>query len=315
MRFNSIDQIKIVYMGTPSISSKVLEGLINNNFNIVALVTNEDKAVGRKKILEPTPCKKVALERGIKVFQPHRIKDDYSFLKEIDFDLILTMAYGQIVPKGVLECPKIGCLNLHGSILPKYRGAAPIQRAIMNGDKTTGITLMEMVEKMDAGRMYDKEEVIIEDNDNYSSICDKLSLASIKVATRSILDYANGELPGIEQDESEVTFANKIKPEDERLPIKELNCKQFNDYVRGLSLTPGAYSFIDNLKFKIFASHTFSKEIKGEVGQIVLMKKGVYVQLKDGIVLLDKVQLEGKKEMDGLSFSNGSHYLEGKVLS
>ena len=315
MRFNFIDQIKIVYMGTPSISSKVLEGLINNNFNIVALVTNEDKAVGRKKILEPTPCKKVALERGIKVFQPHRIKDDYSFLKEIDFDLILTMAYGQIVPKGVLECPKIGCLNLHGSILPKYRGAAPIQRAIMNGDKTTGITLMEMVEKMDAGRMYDKEEVIIEDNDNYSSICDKLSLASIKVATRSILDYANGELPGIEQDESEVTFANKIKPEDEHLPIQELNCKQFNDYGRGLSLTPGAYSFIDNLKFKIFASHTFSKEIKGEVGQIVLMKKGVYVQLKDGIVLLDKVQLEGKKEMDGLSFSNGSHYLEGKVLS
>lgn len=315
MRFNSIDQIKIVYMGTPSISSKVLEGLINNNFNIVALVTNEDKAVGRKKILEPTPCKKVALKHGIKVFQPHRIKDDYSFLKEIDFDLILTMAYGQIVPTGVLECPKIGCLNLHGSILPKYRGAAPIQRAIMNGDKTTGITLMEMVEKMDVGRMYDKEEVIIEDNDNYSSICDKLSLASIKVATRSILDYANGELPGVEQDESEATFANKIKPEDEHLPIKELNCKQFNDYVRGLSLTPGAYSIIDNLKFKIFASHTFSKEIKGEVGQIVLMKKGVYVQLKDGIVLLDKVQLEGKKEMDGLSFSNGSHYLEGKVLS
>lgn len=315
MRFNSIDQIKIVYMGTPSISSKVLEGLINNNFNIVALVTNEDKAVGRKKILEPTPCKKVALKHGIKVFQPHRIKDDYSFLKEIDFDLILTMAYGQIVPTGVLECPKIGCLNLHGSILPKYRGAAPIQRAIMNGDKTTGITLMEMVEKMDAGRMYDKEEVIIEDNDNYSSICDKLSLASIKVATRSILDYANGELPGVEQDESEATFANKIKPEDEHLPIKELNCKQFNDYVRGLSLTPGAYSIIDNLKFKIFASHTFSKEIKGEVSQIVLMKKGVYVQLKDGIVLLDKVQLEGKKEMDGLSFSNGSHYLEGKVLS
>ena len=315
MRFNSIDQIKIVYMGTPSISSKVLEGLINNNFNIVALVTNEDKAVGRKKILEPTPCKKVALKHGIKVFQPHRIKDDYSFLKEIDFDLILTMAYGQIVPTGVLECPKIGCLNLHGSILPKYRGAAPIQRAIMNGDKTTGITLMEMVEKMDAGRMYDKEEVIIEDNDNYSSICDKLSLASIKVATRSILDYANGELPGVDQDESDAPFANKIKPEDEHLPIKELNCKQFNDYVRGLSLTPGAYSIIDNLKFKIFASHTFSKEIKGEVGQIVLMKKGVYVQLKDGIVLLDKVQLEGKKEMDGLSFSNGSHYLEGKVLS
>lgn len=315
MKFTSIDQIKIVYMGTPSISSKVLEGLIKNGFNIVALVTNEDKEVGRKRIVEPTHCKKVALEHGIKVFQPHRIKEDYSFLQSMDFDLILTMAYGQIVPNEVLNCPKIGCLNLHGSLLPKYRGAAPIQRAIMDGEKYSGITLMEMVEKMDAGKMYDKEMVEIEEGDNYSSLCDKLSIASIKVATRSILPYANNELPGIEQDENEVTFAKKIKPEDEHIPFNNLTCVEFNNYVRGLSLTPGAYLLIDNQKFKIFKSHTLSNEVKGETGQLVSLRKGVYLQLKDGIVSLDLVQMQGKKEIDGLSFSNGSRHLEGKVLN
>ena len=308
--------MKIIFMGTPEFAVPVLDALYQKH-DIVCVYTQPPRPSGRGMELMPTPIEQEARNKDLQVRCPENFKNeaDLKAFEDLKADVSVVCAYGLLLPKRILDaCPK-GCINIHPSLLPRWRGAAPIQRAIMNGDKTTGITLMEMVEKMDAGRMYDKEEVIIEDNDNYSSICDKLSLASIKVATRSILDYANGELPGVEQDESEATFANKIKPEDEHLPIKELNCKQFNDYVRGLSLTPGAYSIIDNLKFKIFASHTFSKEIKGEVGQIVLMKKGVYVQLKDGIVLLDKVQLEGKKEMDGLSFSNGSHYLEGKVLS
>ena len=152
-------QARIVYMGTPEISAAVLESLLKNGYHVVALISNEDKEVGRKHQLENTPTKKVALSYNVPVYQPHRIRLDHEWLKDLNPDLIITFAYGQIVPQEVLDAPKKGCINLHGSLLPKLRGAAPIQRAIMNGEKTTGVTLMQMVAAMDAGLMYDKEEV------------------------------------------------------------------------------------------------------------------------------------------------------------
>ena len=170
----SVKDVKILYMGTPEMSAKVLETLILDGFNIVGVVAQEDQPVGRKAIITEVPTKVVAKAHNIPVYQPHKIRLDYEFVKEINPDLILTMAYGQIVPQGLLDIPKMGALNLHGSILPKYRGAAPIQRAIMNGETETGVTLMEMVDKMDAGQMFGVEKCEITPEDNYTSLCEKI---------------------------------------------------------------------------------------------------------------------------------------------
>ncbi len=303
---------RLIFMGTPSIASRVFEALINDGFNFVALICQEDKAVGRKAILEAPPTKKVALEHNIPVYQPHKIRLDYEFVKDLKPDLILTMAYGQIVPQGLLDIPKFGCLNLHGSLLPKYRGAAPIQRAIIDGEKKTGITLMEMVDKMDAGRMYAKEEIEISDDDNYTSLCLKMSEAAIKVCEDNLLDYLEGKLVGTIQDETLVTIANKIKPEDEKIDLS-LDCTDFINYVRGLSEEPGAYLILNDKKLKIYKAHLIKKEAQKEVGKLNV-HKGVFLSLKDGIISLDILQLEGKKKMDGKSFANGNAIYDGIYL-
>lgn len=305
-----LNEYRIVFMGTPEIAARVFENLINFGLNFVGLIAQEDKPVGRKGILEPVATKVVAQKYNIPVFQPHRIRKEYEFLYDLKPDLILTMAYGQIVPQAVLDVPPYGCLNLHGSLLPKYRGAAPIQRAIINGDKTTGITLMEMIDKMDAGRMYAKEEVIIDD-DNYSSLCLKLVDAATKVVQDNLYDYFNHKLVGIVQDESEVTFADKILPSDEKLDIN-LDCEQFINFVNGLSFEPGGYVYINDKKLKILKAHKVLSHL-GEIGQLSI-KKEVVLSLIDGDIVLDVVQLEGKKRMDGKSFANGNRLLDQQFV-
>ena len=305
-----LNEYRIVFMGTPEIAARVFENLINFGLNFVGLIAQEDKPVGRKGILEPVATKVVAQKYNIPVFQPHRIRKEYEFLYDLKPDLILTMAYGQIVPQAVLDVPPYGCLNLHGSLLPKYRGAAPIQRALINGDKTTGITLMEMIDKMDAGRMYAKEEVTIDD-DNYSSLCLKLIDAATKVVQDNLYDYFNHKLVGIVQDESEVTFADKILPSDEKLDIN-LDCEQFINFVNGLSFEPGGYVYINDKKLKILKAHKVLSHL-GELGQLSI-KKEVVLSLVDGDIVLDVVQLEGKKRMDGKSFANGNRLLDQQFV-
>ena len=305
-----LNEYRIVFMGTPEIAARVFENLINFGLNFVGLIAQEDKPVGRKGILEPVATKLVAQKYNIPVFQPHRIRKEYEFLYDLKPDLILTMAYGQIVPQAVLDVPPYGCLNLHGSLLPKYRGAAPIQRALINGDKTTGITLMEMIDKMDAGRMYAKEEVTIDD-DNYSSLCLKLVDAATKVVQDNLYDYFNHKLVGIVQDESEVTFADKILPSDEKLDIN-LDCEQFINFVNGLSFEPGGYVYINDKKLKILKAHKVLSHL-GELGQLSI-KKEVVLSLVDGDIVLDVVQLEGKKRMDGKSFANGNRLLDQQFV-
>ncbi|MCQ3035261.1 MAG: methionyl-tRNA formyltransferase [Bacilli bacterium] len=299
-----IKEVRILYMGTPSMSAAVLESLLKYGYNVVGVVAQEDQYVGRKHILEKVPTKVVAEAHNIPVFQPHKIREDFSFVNKINPDLILTMAYGQIVPVGLLELPPLGCINLHGSILPKYRGAAPIQRAIMEGEKETGITLMEMAEGMDSGKMYSFEKVTIEESDNYTSLVQKLVLACDTIIQRDLPKYIAGELSGIEQDETKVTIAKKIKPEDEKLSL-DLDTKSFLNYLRGLSNEPGGYVILDNKKFKIFKAHKVNENVNMEAGEITV-EKVVTLQLKDAQIVLDEVQLEGKKRMDGKSFANGS---------
>ena len=305
-----LQDYRLIFMGTPSIASKVFDALINEGYNFIALIAQEDKPVGRKGILEPVPTKVVAQAHNIPVYQPHKIRLDYEFVKELKPDLILTMAYGQIVPQGLLDIPTFGCLNLHGSLLPKYRGAAPIQRAIIDGETKTGITLMEMVDKMDAGKMFAKEEVEITPEDNYTSLCDKMSEAAIKVCLKNLPDYLNGKLPGEEQDESLVTIANKIKPEDEKLDLNK-SCKDVINYIRGLSDEPGAYINVEDKKLKIFKAHQVSNG-GGPLGKLSVTKVTT-LQLSDGVIQLDILQMEGKKRMDGKSFANGNKMLDGAI--
>lgn len=306
--------LRIVYMGTPEISASVLERLVLAGFNIVGLVAQKDKPVGRKGILEPVPTKKVAMKYDIPIFQPEKIRLDYEFLKEINPDLIITLAYGQIVPQGVLDIPRFGAINLHGSLLPKYRGASPIQAALINGDKVTGVTLMEMTAKMDAGRMYAKKEVEISDNDNATSLFEKISLAAGDLILDSLEDYVDGKLVGVEQDESLVSVCHIIKPEQEKLSLM-MGVKELYGWVRALSLEPGAYLLLDEEKFKIFKASIANYDVTGEVGQIVKADKGgLYLQCKDGQLSLLEVQKQGKKRMDYKSFLNGSPNLLNQLL-
>ncbi len=314
MRFLKNSDVKVLYMGTPNMSAKVLEALIGNGYTIVGVVSQEDKAVGRHRLIEKTPTKLVAEKYNIPVFEPRKIRENYDFAKKLDFDVIVTMAYGQIIPQELLDLSKIGNVNLHGSILPKYRGAAPIQRAIMDGDKETGISLMEMVAAMDAGDVYDTIKVAIDPLDTYSSLATKLSEAAADLIVKDLIKYANGELARHKQEESLVTVAKKIAPSEERIPLN-LDVDKTSCYIRGLSEEPGAYFVLGDKKLKVYGAKVFSDEILGEIGSIICNKKHFLLQLKNGILELLSVQVEGKKRMDGVSFLQGAHLSSSTKLS
>ena len=309
-----IKNARIVFMGTPEISSKVLEGLISNGFNIVALIAQPDRPVGRKKVLMPVPTKVVAERHNIPVYQPLKIRKEYEFVNELKPDLILTLAYGQIVPQGLLDIPTFGALNLHGSLLPKYRGAAPIQYALLNNEKKTGMTLMRMVKEMDAGEMFDTEEVEIDEEDNSTSLFNKMGEAALTLALRTIPKFLNGELKGVPQDESQVTFAPSIKPEEEKIDLNKSKEEIFGQ-IRALSDLPGAYLYLNEQKLKVYKSKIVSGEMIGQVGEIVKADKGgLHLQCSNGILALLDLQKEGKNRMDYKSFINGNQNLVGQTL-
>ena len=307
-------KIRLLFMGTPSISAKVLLTVINEGYNVVGVIAQPDRPVGRKGLLEKVPTKVVAEEHGIPVFQPLKIRKEYEFVKDLNPDLILTIAYGQIVPQGLLDIPRYGCLNLHGSLLPKYRGAAPIQFALINNETISGMTLMEMIDKMDAGRMYAKEEVIIDEDDNSTSLFEKMGDAACQLVINALPKYLDGQLIGEEQDENLVTFCPSIKPEQEKIDLS-LTVKEIYGWMRGLSDIPGAYLYLDDMKFKIYKAKIVNNLIQGEIGEIIKADKtGLTLQCKDGQLNLLEVQKEGKKRMDYKSFINGNQNLKGKIL-
>lgn len=306
---------RILFMGTSEISSYVLESLILANYNVVGAISQPDKAVGRKKILTPTSVKLVCQKYHINCYQPIKIRNDFEFVKDLKPDVIVTFAYGQIVPQELLDIPTIGSINLHGSILPKLRGAAPIQRAIINGDKITGITLMEMVNKMDAGKMYAKKYLNIDDDDNSTTLFNKMKILAKDVILEYLPLYINGSLKGEEQDESQVSFANMIKKDDEKLKL-DLTCKQFINWVRGLSENPGGYLYFKNKKlilYKVKLSLLSPSNCLGEI--INADKNSLTFSLKDGAIDILELKLEGKNKMSYKDFVNGHHDLLGEILS
>ena len=303
----------IVFMGTPEFSVPVLEMLIEKT-NVIMVVTQPDREVGRKKELVYSPVKKVALEHGIEVFQPVRIRKDYDKLKQLDIDLIVTCAYGQIIPKEVLDLPKRGCVNVHASILPKYRGSAPIQWAIMNGDKKTGVTIMYMDEGMDTGDIIKIAEEPILDSDNVLTMHEKLSILG-RDTLESVLDnLLNGIVIGIKQTD-DYTLAPMIKREDERINFKDKGVNIINK-IRALNPWPLANFVIDGKEIKVIEAE-FKPGISKKKGYVVEVSKNKFgISCNDGIIYLKKVKPFGKKEMDINSFINGikaSEYLKKEV--
>ena len=264
--------LNLLFMGTPQISADVFEAMIQDGYHFVGLVCQPDHPVGRKGIIEKCPTKLIAEKYDIPVFQPIKIRDDYSFMNNLKVDLVITLAYGQIVPQGFLDIPPYGYLNLHGSLLPKLRGASPIQTALINNEKVTGVTLMEMVKAMDAGRMYAKKEVLIEENDNNTSLFNKIKVAAKELVLEALPKYINGELKGEAQDESLVTFCSTIKPEQEKLDLS-LSAQEIVGWIRGLSDEPGAYLCLNNNKLKIFSAKVVNNLVEHQVGEIVKADK------------------------------------------
>ena len=235
-------------------------------------------------------------------------------IKDIQPDLILTLAYGQIIPQGLIDIPQYGCLNLHGSLLPKYRGAAPIQYALINNDKITGMSLMEMNDKMDEGRVYASNIIDIAEDDNATSLFVKMGEAAFELVNDCLDDYLNGKLPGEEQDSSKATYCPTIKKEEEKLNLDD-SVERIYGYIRALSDEPGAYLLLNEEVLKIYKAKIASKEVKGALGEILQIdKNGILLQCKDGILSLLELQRGGKKRMGYKDFANGNASLLHHVL-
>ncbi len=305
MRFEKPSDVKVLYMGTPKIAIYPLLALLEEGFNVVGVLTQADKPNGRSGELAPSPVKRIALKANLPVYQPLKVRKSLEEFENLEFDLIVCMAYGQIIPESLLKKATVGAINFHGSLLPKYRGSAPMQRALMNGDHETGISLMEMVNKMDAGQVYDKCYIDLDQVKSYTELIDIMGKKAGEMCKADVFKYANGLLPGVPQNEEEVTYAEKILPEHEHLPL-DLSAKEAINYIRGLSLEPGAYLLLNDKKLKIYSASLFSEEVSHEIGEIVPSKKRLLLQLKDGVLSLDEVQLEGKKAMAGNAFLNGA---------
>lgn len=296
--------LKVVFMGTPDFSVPVFQGLIDN-CNVIGVVTQPDKEVGRHKEIIYSPIKKVALENNIKVIQPEKIRVEYQEILELNPDIIITCAYGQIIPKEILDYPKYKCINVHASLLPKYRGGAPIHRAILNGDKETGITIMYMAPGMDDGDIISQKVIEIDEDETVGSLHDRLSILGRDLLLETLPSIIDGTNKRIKQDESKVTFAKIITKEDELLDFS-LSAEEIHNKIRGLNPFPGAYTIFDNKRMKIYKSKILNETSDKEPGTIIKVEKDCFiVQTKNKELAIEELKLEGKKKMTAKEFING----------
>lgn len=307
-------KLKIVYMGTPEFSATVLKGLIEN-YDVRAIVTQPDRPVGRQGVVMPTPVKQVGNDNVILVLQPENIKEEYNEILALEPDLIITCAYGQIIPKEILNAPRLGCINVHASLLPKLRGGAPIHHAIIDGHSKTGITIMYMSVGMDDGDMIAQKEIPIEYNDTAESLHDKLAILGRDFLIEVLPSIINGTNTREKQDTSLVTYAPNIKREDERIDFSKSK-RQIYNQIRGLYSWPGAYCLFEGKILKVWEAYetdnVFSNKFNGQITNIY--EDGFGVKVENGEIVFKTVQLEGKKRMSALEFVNGHSNIIGKVL-
>lgn len=302
--------MNIVFMGTPDFSVRILEA-VHQTYGVSLVVTQPDKPVGRKKIPTPPPVKEKAVELGIEVVQPRRIRRDYQLVLDAKPDLIITAAYGQIIPNEILDYPQFGCINVHGSLLPLLRGGAPIQRAIQRMHNTTGITIMYMAEQMDSGDIISQRSITIQKDDTSGTLFEKLSIVGRDLlldTLPSILDGTNDRRP---QDDNMVTYAYNLKREEEQIDWTK-TCMEIDAHIRAFTPVPTCYSMIDGKRLKILKVEPckYPKETtfdQYENGTILEVKEDYFgVKVEDGIIKVFEVQLAGKKRQDVKTFLQGS---------
>lgn len=309
--------MKIVFMGTPEFSVPILEGLIEN-YDVIGVVTQPDKEVGRSHVIKFSKVKEVALANDIRVFQPVKVREDYDDIVKLNPDLIVTCAYGQIIPKVLLDLPKYGCINVHASLLPKLRGGAPIHRAILNGDMKTGITIMYMDEHMDTGDIIQSEEVLIEKDDTLGTLHDKLSVMGKELLLNVLNKYKDGNFPHVRQDDSEATYAPIIKREDELVDFNKTSLEIYNK-IRGLNPFPVAYATLDGKVMKLYASsikdNVYTSKKNGEIVRVY--NDGIGVSTRDSEIVITEIKPEGKRKMSVKEYLNGidKESLVGKVFN
>ena len=297
--------IKIIFMGTPAFSVPVLEALIEN-YNVVGVVTQPDKIVGREKKPSFPPVKECAIQNHISVFQPEKIRNNYQNILAQNPDIIITCAYGQIIPKEILDYPKYGCINVHASLLPKLRGGAPIHHAIIDGYAKTGITIMYMDEKMDTGDMISTVETAIVDEDTVGSLHDRLSMMGKELLLETLTQIFQNTATRTKQNHEEATYAWNIKKEEEFVCFDKTSKEIFNQ-IRGLNPFPGAYGILEDKIYKIYHSKIGMKigKTPGEI--IALYEDGIGIATKDGEIIITEIKPFGKKTMTVKNYLNGLH--------
>ena len=296
--------IKVIFMGTPIFASIILDELIKK-YNVIMVVCQPDREKDRKGNIIYSPCKKLAIENNIQVFQPLKIRDEYQNILDMNPDIIITAAYGQIIPDIVLNYPKYGAINVHGSLLPKLRGGAPIHHAIINGDKEIGVTIMYMDKRMDAGDIISQRAIPLTNDMNLDIAYEKLAIIGRDLLIETIPSIINGTNNRIHQDENEVTFGYNITKEEEKINFDDTSMNVYNK-IRGLSSVPGAYAIINNKRMKVYSSTISdikSKNLPGVIEDI--RNDGIYVNTKDYIIKLTDIKLEGKKRCPVHEFING----------
>ena len=308
-------ELQIVFMGTPEFSVPVLEALIKN-YKVKAIVTQPDRINGRNNKIMFSPVKQVGIDNTILVIQPTKIKEQYHEILALEPDLIITCAYGQIIPKQILECPRLGCINVHASLLPKLRGGAPINRAIMEGYSKTGVTIMYMNDRMDAGDIISSKEELIKDDDTFSTLYDRLKIIGRDLLMETLPSIINGTNNRIPQNEDDATYAPIISKEDERIDFSKKR-RQIINLIRGLNRVPGAYCYFEGKILKVYEAYVTDNYVDGFDGQITkIYKDGIGVKVSNGEIVLTVVQIEGKNKMSAKDFINGlkDKNIVGKIL-
>lgn len=303
------ENIKVLFMGTPEFAKASLEKIYDSGFNIVGCYTNPDKPAGRGMKLKYSPVKEYAILKNIPVYQPFKVRNNSEVIEEIknlNPDVIAVVAYGKILPKEILDIPKYGCVNVHSSLLPKYRGSAPMQWAIINGEEKTGVTTMLMDEGMDTGDILLKEEIDILDSDNLETIHDKLMIIGANLLVETIDGLVDRKIDRIKQT-GDFSMAPMIHRDTTHIDFNK-NAREIFNFVRGLSPYPGTYIKRDDGKiFKVFEIEYFEEEVEGVNGEVILVNKNsLLIKCKNGYIKIKTIQPENSKKMDIVAFLQGN---------
>ncbi|KMT21451.1 methionyl-tRNA formyltransferase [Clostridium cylindrosporum] len=308
--------MKVVFMGTPDFAAYSLESIVNLH-DVLCVVTQPDKPKGRGQKMQFTPVKEVAVKHNIEVLQPNKIKEEkevIEYIKSLNPDVIVVVAYGQILSSEILNIPKYGCINVHASLLPSLRGAAPINWTIINGDSVTGVTIMQMDEGLDTGDMLLKSEITIGDSETAGELHDRLMNLGGNLLVEALDKIQDGNIKGEKQDNSISSYAHMMKKDLGHVNWND-DAKRIYNLIRGVIPWPGAYTYYNDLVIKIWSASYVSDDFNGDIGEIIKVdKEGILVKAKSGAILIKELQKIGGKRLDVASFLNGNTLASGEIL-